>query len=172
MLESCETISCKNWGLDTCLIEDSLLLQGDGDSASHPRRPELSTITCLKNKLSLPLMFVIYLVKKKLFPSFVVILEFFAPEVTAVGHKTSSVFELSGGATLQTVKISTRLTLTAGNHNAIKCWWRETIKQKSRKLRGHFIVAVLYPSVWFVLILCNHNPWKHWEGLRAIGVRS
>jgi len=84
--------------------------------------------------------------------------KFFASEITAVGHKTSYVYELSGGSTLQKVEISTPLTLTAGNHNAIKCWWRETIKQKSRKLRGHFIVAVLYPSVWFVLILYNHNP--------------
>lgn len=95
---------------------------------------------------------------KTLFAAFVVILKFFAPEITAVSHKTSYVFELSGGSTQQTVKISTPLTLTAGNHNAIKCWWRETFKQKSHKLRGHFIVAVLYPSVRFVLILCNHNP--------------
>lgn len=159
MLESRETISCDYWGLHTCLIEDPLLLQGDGDSASHPKSPELSTIDCLKNKLSFPLIFVVYLVKNFLI-CFVCgyIGIHFAPEVTAADHKTSYVFELSGGATLQTAKISTRLTLTAGNHNAIKCWWRETIKQKSRKLRGHFIVAVLYPSVWFVLILCNHNP--------------
>lgn len=173
MLESCGTKTYEYWGFCTCLIEDPVLLQVDGDSASYPRRPEPSTIPCLKNELSSPWCLLCTLLKTFLFTSFVVCIGIFCTWDYCSRPQNSCVFELSGGATLQDSK----------NNSSCHANCRATTppssvggEKPSNNRAANCAVTLLlwycahlYGLFWFCVIISPESTEGVWE---VIGVRS